>query len=96
MSSPRKRKKQKRAKRNSPVRDNVALGKTFVVKIQLERFPNPGASCLIYNESRSVYYEETITPAMKKLMAGREKAYFKAHLENHVLHIDGDSDEQDW
>jgi len=68
----------------------------MIVKLQIQMFPDPGSRVLIYNEDRSVYYEQEATEELRAILFDRPKRYLYAHLEGTLLHLDKDAPDQDW
>lgn len=51
---------------------------------------------LIYNEDRTVEYEQEADQAILDIMDGAPKKYFNAHMEKTLLVIDEEVDPQSW
>lgn len=71
----------------------------FIVKIQRAvATTHPGGSILVYNEDRSVMWEQEETPDMVALIHGQLKRYFWATIIGTELAIMNDkpAPEQDW
>lgn len=70
----------------------------MIVKIQRSLCSSEGgAFMLIYNQSRSLCIQQPLDTAVKKLLAGRPKGYFKARLKTDgTLEILGRAADQGW
>ena len=70
----------------------------MIVKIQRSFCSSEGGTfMLIYNQSRSLYIQQPLDTAVKRLLAGRPKGYFKARLKTDgALEILGRAADQDW
>lgn len=54
----------------------------MIVKVQLSQYTTEDEQqVLVYNKSKSIFYEETASKKIIGMMAGRFKAFFKARLE---------------
>jgi hypothetical protein len=51
---------------------------------------------LIYNEDRSIFYEQEATEELRAILFDRLKRYLYAHLEGTILNLDEDAPDQDW
>lgn len=53
----------------------------MIVKVQVSLVSTSGAQrVLIYNSDRSVEWEGALSPEVERLMDGRPKAFFHAHV----------------
>lgn len=52
----------------------------MIVKIQRSLFPANAATMLIYNESRTVFVQESLSNEVKTLLGDDPKGYFHASL----------------
>ena len=56
----------------------------FIVKLQQSLYSSDDVkTCLIYNKSKSIYYETDVSDEIRdliKILKGRPKAYFKVRL----------------
>lgn len=53
----------------------------MIVKVQISLYSSTGSTdMLIYNQDRSVMYQDEATPAIKHVMGKELKKYFKASL----------------
>lgn len=70
----------------------------MIVKVQLSLATNrPKQRVLIYNEDRSIMYEDDAAKEVVELMDGLPKAYFRAHLDkNKKIVLDEQAEDQDW
>jgi len=70
----------------------------FVVKVQLSLATNHAKQqVLVYNEDRTVYWQDTAGKDIIETMAGRQKAYFVAvRNAKGVIEIGEETEEQDW
>lgn len=71
----------------------------MIVKVQVALAANvENPPILIYNESRSLMqtFDFEDSARLIKLMEGRPKAYFEAHIEDEVLFLDAVTEDQEW
>lgn len=68
----------------------------MIVKVQVSLRSSDGPQMLIYNEARDVQWEGPLTPDVKKLMHGRDKAYFEAKLIDTLINIRFEVEAQPW
>jgi hypothetical protein len=68
----------------------------MIVKLQIQLAPDPGSRVLIYNEDRSIFYEQEATEELRAILFDRLKRYLYAHLEGTILNLDEDAPDQDW
>lgn len=70
----------------------------LIVKVQLALHTSDGAAgsrCLVMNEQRTLFYE-TEAEDIVRVMAGRQRAYFRATLKDPFLTLGVEVPEQDW
>jgi hypothetical protein len=69
-----------------------------IVKVQSSLYTTDTAQkMLIYNEDKSIYYESHLTEEIKKVLAGRQKAYFEFTLtENNEIRLGKEATPQNW
>lgn len=74
--------------------------KTFeimIVKVQQSLFTNEEEpQMLIYNKSKSVFYQAPLIPEVKELLGDRPKAYFKAKLVDSLIELHEEIKPQKW
>lgn len=69
----------------------------MIVKIQRSLFPPGAATMLIYNEDRTVFYQDQLSEEVKKLLSGNLKGYFHAHVgKDGLLRIGQRAPAQSW
>lgn len=71
----------------------------MIVKVQLPLSSNvPNLPVLIYNEDRSLQqaFEFEDCARLAKLMDGKPKAFFNAHIEDDILYLDDIAEWQSW
>lgn len=69
----------------------------MIVKIQRSLFPPGAATMLIYNEDRTVFYQDRLSKAVKNLLGGSLKGYFHAHVDKDgLLRIGQRAPAQSW
>jgi len=69
----------------------------MIVKVQRSIHTNRAyEQMLIYNESRSVLFQGNIHSAILKVLDGRWKGYFEAHMEGTFVVLDHPVPDQDW
>lgn len=69
----------------------------MIVKVQISIFTNEAKrQILIYNEDRSVNYQEDADKDTIKLMDGELKKYFKATIKGKIIHLGKEVGEQEW
>lgn len=70
----------------------------MIVKVQISIATSlPRRRLLIYNEDRSIMYEDDATDEVIKLVGDYPKAYFKAHLDKQKkIVLDERAGDQDW
>lgn len=70
----------------------------MIVKVQASVATNhpEGQQILIYNKSRNVSWDQTVTPEFKKLLRGRPKAFFHAKLVDTKIMIGQEAEWQSW
>jgi hypothetical protein len=70
--------------------------KEFIVKVQKAvATSSPGGSILIYNQDRSIMWEQEETPAFTKMMGNSHKKFFWAELVGSQLHVMGERPARD-
>lgn len=69
-----------------------------VIKMQLSLETNLDAQqVLVYNEDRSIMYQQAVIPEILEIMKGRPKAYFYARMApDKMLDILEEAPEQEW
>lgn len=71
--------------------------KSFVVKVQLSLFSDlKHRQVLIYNRTQSVLWQGNADKRALTLMAGRPKAFFRAHMDGTVIVLDRETSDKDW
>lgn len=72
--------------------------KKSVVKVQSSLYTTGTASqMLVYNEDKSIYYEMELTKEVKRVLAGRPKAYFEFTLTgNNEIRLGKEVVPQNW
>ncbi len=70
----------------------------MIVKIQQSLAGNTTVKqMLIYNETKSLMYEENLSKGVELLLRGRPKAYFEVNVTSEgTLNILDEVEEQDW
>jgi len=68
----------------------------MIVKVQTNLNPPSGERVLIYNESRTVFWEGDATPELRKKLRGRPKAFFSARLHGTIVHLYRMVIDRDW
>jgi hypothetical protein len=69
----------------------------MIIKMQVSQASSrPGRMVLVYNQDRSIFYEEPLTDEIAALMYGRPKAYFHADLDGTGLEIGDEVLAQPW
>jgi hypothetical protein len=70
----------------------------MIVKVQRSVVTNDptGPQVLVYNEDRSVEYQEPLTDAVADLMGERVKMYLYARVRDGVIILGYAAPEQDW
>ena len=69
----------------------------MIIKMQVSQASSrPGRMVLVYNQDRSIFYEEPLTDEIAALMYGRPKAYFHADLDGTGLEIGDEAGAQPW
>jgi hypothetical protein len=70
---------------------------SFIVKVQQSGITNaPAMQMLVYNKNHDIEYQADLTPAVRKKLAGRPKAYFNAILRGTIIQINEEVPEQNW
>jgi hypothetical protein len=51
---------------------------------------------LVYNQSRSISFQNNLTPEISTLLDGRAKAYFDADITDSLLVVNHEVEAQNW
>jgi len=69
----------------------------FIVKVQQSLATNGESSqMLIYNEDKSILFEDDLDESVKIILKGCHKAYFKARLNEGMIKIGEEIPNQSW
>lgn len=76
----------------------VAWSGRFIVKIQLSEYTTANTrQILVYNEDRSVYWQDDAGMEIIQTMRGRPRVFFEAIRDSFgVIHIGDEAEDQDW
>ena len=70
----------------------------MIIKVQQSLISSSNTKrMLVYNEDRSLFFEDELTPDAAKVLDNRPKAYFEAEIdEDGALSIIKEVDERNW
>lgn len=76
----------------------VSWSERFIVKIQLSEYTSANQrQVLVYNEDRSIYWQDTAGPEILQAMRGRPKVFFEAIRDSYgVIHVGDEVEDEDW
>jgi hypothetical protein len=71
--------------------------KKFVIKMQLPLSTSlDGPLILVYNRKRTIFGTIPLTPELIKLFNGQPKIYYRGHIEDNQLVLDGSTAPEHW
>lgn len=69
----------------------------MIVKVQISQFTSHGnLRVLVYNEDRTIQWEDGADSEVLDFVQGRPKVYAEAHMEGTIIVLDKIVEDQDW
>lgn len=69
---------------------------SFIVKVQWPRETNTEPRALVYNEDRSYFVFVPCTSALRAMMGGHDKVFFRVHLVDGEMRFERRIGDQGW